>query len=65
MYMWVTFRITQENMSDEPPLSGRALTMSNIISISYNLEIVTFELVPSTLYRGLRAYNFIIKIFYI
>ena len=25
MYMWVTFRITQENMSDAPPLSGRAL----------------------------------------
>ena len=26
MYRWVTFRITQENMSDAPPLSGCALT---------------------------------------
>ena len=28
MYRWVTFRITQENMSDEPPLSGRALSFA-------------------------------------
>ena len=28
MYMWVTFRITQENMSDAPPLSGRALKIT-------------------------------------
>ena len=25
MYMWVTFRIAQENINDAPPLSGRAL----------------------------------------
>ena len=43
MYMWVTFRITQENMSDAPPLSGRALsayTVSvNFLNIVPKLEV--------------------------
>ena len=43
MYMWVTFRITQENMSDAPPLSGRALTtkqLGNLFRIVIILNIV-------------------------
>ena len=39
MYMWVTFRITQENMSDAPPLSGRALTLDAQQSYS-NLNMI-------------------------
>ena len=39
MYMWVTFRITQENMSDAPPLSGRAL---NDISSNHPLDVLYY-----------------------